>query len=702
LLARQAVAVDDTPQTRGYLLAALQRGPAVIGIMHGGTDEDLRRIALSPDGKTLAVAGLGGAGIRFFDAETYEQIGEPVDVPTAPYGAKDVLGLAYSPDGRTLAFAAPGDFQAFGYLRVIDVETREVLAEARSTALDVTFTRDGSLLVLTEYGFGYGDLMVTFRDPTTLARVGDTIQLGIGDAPADVERAAYAPLLKVSPFVALTPDGGSVVIASPDGELAWRDLESREQTRALAITEGYHAVALSQDGLTAALGIDGGIQLVDLQSGNVQTASRDLTGEPQWLLFSRDSKTVVSTGLDGTVTLWDVETATPRETLRGHSASVGQPVFSQDGATLYTASDDGTAIAWDIDGSRRLGRPFRFTHDGAYHPLSDRHPGKFSPDGRLIAVGLEEQGIALWDAFELTSVGTPLRETGGEVKALAFSPDGRTLAAVTREGRATVWDVKSRSLRRGPFYVEGLVVGVSFSADGTMLATAGQQGVRLWDVETGAQLGTIGDGTPPDDVAFSPTGPLVAFVVDEWAPVAGRRDTIAHAELWDVAQRSRIARVEVNAGAPDRDEGLGYTLAFSPDGRVLAIGGDDPLVHLWDVRTGRLVRELEQDVGGVQALDFSSDGRILAISGRPDASLWDLTTGTHVGRLSGGSRRAMLDLSADGRSLLMTSANGQGTVSDIDPESWKQRACALANRTLTREEWNEFLPGRAYEPACAA
>ncbi len=87
----------------------------------------------------------------------------------------------------------------------------------------------------------------------------------------------------------------------------------------------------------------------------------------------------MSTGLDGAVTLWDVETATPRETLRGHSASVGQPVFSPDGTTLYTASDDGTAIAWDIDGSRRLGRPFTFTHDRALDPTVRPAPGEVQP-----------------------------------------------------------------------------------------------------------------------------------------------------------------------------------------------------------------------------------------------------------------------------------------------------------------------------------
>jgi hypothetical protein len=49
---------------------------------------------------------------------------------------------------------------------------------------------------------------------------------------------------------------------------------------------------------------------------------------------------------------------------------------------------------------------------------------------------------------------------------------------------------------------------------------------------------------------------------------------------------------------------------------------------------------------------------------------------------------------------LLTHADGRGAVYDVDPELWEQRACAIANRTLTREEWEEFLPGRPYEPAC--
>ena len=680
LLARQAVAIDETPQTRGYLLADLMRARPVVRILHGqsvpGIEVGLgRSLAVSPDGSRLAVVAFDG--LRLFDARTFEQLGDPLR------GVGDGFApLAYSPDGKTLAVGGGG------HVRLLDARTRKQLAKeslGTAEATRMAFTGDGSRLVVVE-SKAEANSWITVRDAATLRPLGARIE-------PEGFTGRWLSQWWTDPSIALTPDGRSLVTTSTLGTLTWWDLESRDKTRTVEIAEGYRALAISPDGRTAAIGLDDGIQLLDVRTGATRESRGTLASNPIWLLFSPDGKTIVSTSRDGSVSIWDAGTLIPRETLRGHADSAWQPVFSLDGKTLYTASADGTAIAWDISGERRFGRHFRFTDDRGPWKWPDRHPGKFSPDGRLIAVGLNNEGIGLRDATTLVPAGAALLETGGEVTGLTFSADGQLLAAVTGNGMATIWDVRSRSLRRGPFRVDFGAVGVSISADGKMLATAGIGGAKLWDVATGAPLGRIGAGSPAGDVAFSPTEPLLAFVREGWRQ-SGGGDT----EIWDVARRSRIAAIDI-----DSTWVLGWTIAFSPDGRLVATSGIDWLVHIWDAHTGKLVRELEQNVGNaVWALDFSPDSSIIVISGGDGfASLWDVATGAKIGqRLAVGSREAMLDVSPDGRRLLMTNGDGRGAVWDIDPASWAKRACTLANRALTRKEWEEFLPGRPYEPAC--
>jgi WD40 repeat protein len=672
LLARQAVAIEDSPQTRGYLLAALRRSPAAIGIMHGHGDV-LRAIAISPDGETLAVGG--GGWVLFFDAGTYEQVGEPLRVDL-------VESLAYSPDGRTLAVG--GDH----VVRLIDARTREQLAETAvgGVAMRMAFTKDGSRLVVLvvpglAQGLGEANAEITIRDAVTLEPIGRSIE-------PDAYVGGYVGFQYAPPSFALAPDDRALITASEDGELQWWDLQTHKKTRTEEIERGLHVLALSPDGLTVAVGIDRGMQLVDLRSGTVQTATGGPTGSPNWVLFSPDGKMVVSTNRDQTVTRWDVESATPIETLRGHSNFVQQPVFSPDGETLYTVSHDGTAIAWDLTGDRRLGRPFTFTHDRTFSTTGyDGHPGKFSPDGRLIAVGLKEQGVALWDARKLKPVGAPLLDTDGEVKTLAFSPDGRTLAAVTKT-MLTLWDVGSRSRLHEPLYAghPSIVLAVGFSPDGATLATASSDlGLQLRDPATGDTLDALGFGGA-SDLSFSADGAMIASVPSQGG-----------AEVWDAATGTSIATFDGEPGNED------FSVALSPDGHLLAIGGFGRVVRVWDVRTQKLVHELDQGGNGAFTLEFSPDSRTLAVSGfEPAASLWDVATGTQIGPpLTAGDRRTMIDFSADGHLLLEVHANGKGAVWDVDPESWRRRACALTNRTLTREEWEEFLPGRPYDPACA-
>jgi len=234
-------------------------------------------------------------------------------------------------------------------------------------------------------------------------------------------------------------------------------------------------------------------------------------------------------------------------------------------------------------------------------------------------------------------------------------------------------------------------VDVAFAKDGKTLVTASSAGVELWDAETGQSTGRIPVNLPSGGgLAFSDDGALLAVSV-----VGGG---VPRAEVWDVARRSRVAAME---GGP---EGDALSVALTPDGGKLALGGYGQVVRLWDVRAQKLIDVLDTGRGGTTSLEFNADGSILAASGflEPTASLWDVATGIRIGpSLTAGRRTATVDLSSGGRRLLLTLANGEGAVLDVDPKSWPRRACALASRTLTREEWERFLPGRPYEPACS-
>ena len=279
LLARQAVAIDDSPQTRGYLLAALRRSPAAIGIMHGAR----RRAQGNRDQSRREDAGR--ARWRRRDPLLRRPNLRADRGPAAAEGLRPG-SLAYSPDGRTLAVG--GDH----VVRLIDARTREQLAETAvdGVAMRMAFTKDGSqLVVLVAPGscgqaLGEADAQITIRDAATLKPIGRSIE-------PEAFVGAYVGVWYASPQFALTPDDRFLITASEDGELARWDLRSRRKTRTWRIETGLApALAVSPDGLTAAVGIKHGVQLVDLRSGTVRTATGDLAGSPSWVLFSPDGE----------------------------------------------------------------------------------------------------------------------------------------------------------------------------------------------------------------------------------------------------------------------------------------------------------------------------------------------------------------------------------------------------------------------------
>lgn len=205
LLARQAVAIEDSPETRGYLFSVLLREPKAVGLMYGASpDSILKEVAVSPDGRMIALADELRGSVFLFDASTFEQIRAPLKVPPP------IQSLAFSPDGAALAVGGSG-------IRLLDVRTgRELAAAGLSSTTQILFSADGSQVyaVNTYAGERIGTAWITIRDAATLQPIG-SIQ------PPSLQGSWVAQQQSV-PSVALTDEGRSLIIPATDSnEIGW-------------------------------------------------------------------------------------------------------------------------------------------------------------------------------------------------------------------------------------------------------------------------------------------------------------------------------------------------------------------------------------------------------------------------------------------------------------------------------------------------
>lgn len=670
LLAAQAVRIAESPDTRGSLLTALGRAPALVGsaVLEGPA------VALesSPDARWIAVGG-PFSGLTVLDADS---------LATAARADQPASSVSFSPDGDLLAVgtnrytpvdgmeSAPGPalvlYETDGFT---PTEAQPAGLGDRLEVPDIDFSDDGRWLAATSRSDDFATQLLVW-DLERLDRPAAVIDFDGGEAYR-IELAADGSVAYVVVGEQVVGDGRTTrMISLPDGsEIARADvggdgLDLSDDGAVLAVTD-------PSDPFTTA------VRLLDADTLEELAQFRRPGSTVAALDLSPDGRQLATTDRSSRVTIWDIGGLRVLEELDGHSGGVWSARFSSDGDRVYTAGLDRRMLAWDLAGADRVipreALPFGRESeavvpgpDGRYVvSVSGSHlefadveapggGGTAVPSGHgqiwnldwhpieeaeVFTAGDDGQ-IRRWDARtgELIS---KHRASTRSIRAIRASSDGSTVFFGTSDGRIGEIDVETGELGR-EIELEDLVTDLA--VQGRRAAVLVESGVVVVDLADGSRSPTMPLGFVPVRGALDPTGRDLAVVG------AG-----GETGLLDLDRQEWIhAPVTVH-------DDTAFSVNYVEDGSAFVTGGVDGQLVLWEGPTGSPIAGVRPASGPSLMIPVVLDDGTTMVAGSTDLSLYRWRT---------------------------------------DTTSLVTQACEIARRELTKTEWFDAVGRTEQEKTC--
>lgn len=688
LLAVAGVRLKDLPETRGDLLAVLQKTPAVfrqIVPSHG----DITAIAVSPKGRLFASGDSAGI-VRFDELRSWSPDGAAVRLA----GSVSPQAMAFSPDGTAIVVGVAAS-PARSDLYIIDVAARRAelvksFPSRPAAAGPLRFTH----LAFSPDGEHIAVAVASAAPSAPLPTTERLAVLAARDRRVVWERAYPLRPGQQETYVAFaSPD--ALVTSSPQGEtLVWNATTGRIERR---FPIGGN-VAVSPDGAVAALGQNNAdptqpsstMTLVDLHTGTVR--SLEPVPARAWIvsvLFTPDNNDVIAGTFDGAVREWDRRSGAITQTFTGQPSGFSVAV-TPDGQTMLSGAQNGSVAAWDLGGAQRLGSTFQWNAPDKGCPTTPCFV--INPHGTLMATVQSDGSVALIDLRTRQLSKTLPARNGAEADALAFAPDGRMLATGGTAGRVTFWDTRTGSVERS-LSLGVPVWWVAVSPDGKTVAIETQARndpeahVEVRDLTSGTTLYRRSLSNGHRGLYFSPDGrELAALGCCESGSTINVRDARSGRALFS-----------------PRVDGHATSIAFSPDSRMLAAGTEDGRVVLYSTVNGRtLGSPIQVATAAVDPISFSPDGRTFAVSATDGtATIWDVGSRKRLGNSFPVEQGVIpaAHFAPNGDLVIDYLADAARWPTNV--ERWATFACQVAGRDLTRAEWTDLLPKRPYQHLCS-